>query len=115
MIEAVFYRERHREITVYPRGYEEPGRKESAQRRPAAPEVQGTAPPSDDYAATGMGGRTSHEIELTDIDLETRPIASVRIRYEFRHQLVKLGVLPRYEPLERRERARGFESYCPER
>ena len=40
VIEAVFYRERHREITVYPRGLEERSRKESAQARPPAPEVQ---------------------------------------------------------------------------
>ena len=48
-----------------------------------------------------------------DIDLEPYPAASIRIRYEFTPQLVKLGVLPSVSPLERRERARGF-GYCPE-
>jgi hypothetical protein len=42
----------------------------------------------------------------------------VTVRYEFRPQLVRLGVLPaprRADPLERRERARGFEpDYCPD-
>jgi len=39
----------------------------------------------------------------------------VRIRYEFRPQLVKLGILPApIAPMERRERARGFGEYCPQ-
>jgi len=49
------------------------------------------------------------------IDLDPHPIGSVRIRYEFRAQLVKLGVIdPEPSPLRRREKARGFERYCPE-
>jgi len=52
---------------------------------------------------------------MVDIDLEPEPAASIRIRYEFRPQLVKLGVFPReVTPLGRRERAQGFERYCPE-
>ncbi|HEV8659796.1 MAG TPA: hypothetical protein VGS96_14390 [Thermoanaerobaculia bacterium] len=102
VIEAVFFPERHREITVYaPRSKAE-----------AAPEAQ-RATPSDDYAATGMGERTGHEVERVDIDLERRPVASVRIRYEFRPQLIKLGVFT-YDPMQRRERAKGFERFCPE-
>jgi hypothetical protein len=39
----------------------------------------------------------------------------VRIRYEFHQQLVKLGILPSSpRPLDRREQAKGFGSYCPE-
>ncbi len=104
VIEAVFYRERHREISVYaPR----------ANKAPAAAEGRAEAAPSDDYAATGMGEGTPHDVRSVDVDLEPRPIASVRIRYEFRPALVKLGVLVQ-DPLQRRERARGFESYCPQ-
>jgi hypothetical protein len=69
---------------------------------------------SDDYAATGMGERDRHEVESVDIDLDPRPVASARIRYEFRPQLVKLGVLLDRSPLERRESARGFEGFCPQ-
>ena len=70
---------------------------------------------SDDYAATGMGRRTRHEVERVDIDLDPQPVASIRIRYEFRAQLVKLGILPESpRPIERREQARGFGGYCPE-
>ncbi len=70
---------------------------------------------SQDYAATGIGERTQHQVEWMDIDLEDRPAAVVRIRYEFREQLVRLGVLAAPDRLTRRERARGFSGgYCPE-
>jgi hypothetical protein len=119
VIEAVFFRERRPRMSTY-----------SPHRSEAAPRDAGAAPPaasaapqsmeksdglSDEYAATGMGGRKRHEVESVDIDLEPEPAASVRIRYEFRPQLVKLGVLPSLtSPLDRRERARGFSEYCPE-
>jgi hypothetical protein len=110
VIEAVFYRERQRRITVIAPQMEQSGK--DAQ----APRAAGAAPPNEDYAGTGMGGRTRHEVEMVDIELERTPAASVRLRYEFRPQLVKLGVLrPVYEsPLDRRERARGFGNFCPE-
>jgi hypothetical protein len=108
VIEAVFYRERHREVSVFA------PRAEERNKEAAAPSAAG-APPSDDYAATGMGGRTRHDVELVDIELEKAPVARVKIRYEYRPQLVRLGVLPQLEsPLDRRERARGFGNYCPE-
>ncbi len=118
VIEAIFYRERERPIAQY---HERRDRQQDAAAGAAPPsaaprsEAQEKAAANDDYAATGMGGRTQHEVTRVDIDLDPRPIASVRIRYEFRPQLVKLGVLPRdTSPLERREKARGFERYCPE-
>jgi hypothetical protein len=62
-----------------------------------------------------MGDKAEHEIYSVDMDLDPTPIASVRIRYEFRQQLVKLGILPQHiSPLERREHASGFGAYCPE-
>ncbi len=111
VIEAVFYRERQHRIDVFaPRS--ESKDNDSSKRQ--APSASGAAP-SDEYAGTGMGGRTRHEVERVDIDLEKYPAATVRIRYEFHAQLVKLGLLPALEsPLDRRERAHGFESYCPE-
>jgi hypothetical protein len=53
------------------------------------------------------------------LDLETTPAASISIRYEYRAQLVRLGVLPARpaddDPLMRRERAHGYEpGFCPE-
>jgi hypothetical protein len=116
VIEAVYFRERRHEVEVYPRRFGEE-RSEGGNGTPAAPSAK--APRSDaadDYAATGMGHKERHEVEMIDIDLEPTPVASVRIRYEYRPQLVKLGILSPYiSPLERRERASGFETYCPER
>jgi hypothetical protein len=71
-----------------------------------------------EYAATGMGGRTGHVVTQVWLDLEDVPAQTVNIRYEFRPQLVRLGVLqpaPAAGHLERRERARGFDpGFCPE-
>ncbi|MEW5765577.1 MAG: hypothetical protein ACOYXN_05225 [Acidobacteriota bacterium] len=74
---------------------------------------------SDDYAATGIGRRMRHSVNRVSLDLEETPSASVRLRYEFRPQLVALGVLPppppKVRPLDRRERATGFEgAWCPD-
>lgn len=71
---------------------------------------------SDELAATGMGRRTRFDVTRVDLDLEDSPAASVRLRYEFRAQLVALGVLPREirDPIARREAGRGFDDYCPQ-
>ena len=106
VIEAVYFRERRHEPEVYRHSYgeersnsAEPGRSLPA---PPPPLSAGSAAPSakaqrhdtaDDYAATGMGDKAEHEIYSVDMDLDPTPIASVRIRYEFRQQLVKLGIL----------------------
>jgi len=84
---------------------------EKSKRAAPAPKLE------DEYAATGMGDRTQHEVSHVDLRLEDRPAATVRIRYEFHQQLVKLGVLPRElerPPLARREGASGFQAYCPQ-
>jgi hypothetical protein len=121
VISAVFFRER----VVR---YSPDTSKNQARRQPAAPsssesskESAGAArqePRDDEYAATGMGRRTGHAIEQVWLDLEESPSQVVNIRYEFRPQLVRLGVLapaPIADPLLRREGARGFEAgYCPE-
>ena len=78
----------------------------------AAPEAK------EDYAATGMGRRTDHAITEVWLDVEDTPSQTLNIRYEYRPQLVRLGILPEAhtaDPLDRRERARGFESgFSPE-
>jgi hypothetical protein len=65
-----------------------------------------------------MGRRTAHPVTEVRLNLEDAPAQSVTIRYEFRPQLVRLGILPPArpaDPLQRRERARGFEpGFCPE-
>ena len=72
----------------------------------------------EEYAATGMGQRTGHAVRQVYLDLEGSPAQTVNIRYEFRPQLVRLGILPAaqvVDPLQRRERSRGFEAgFSPE-
>ena len=72
----------------------------------------------DEYAATGMGRRAGHAVTQVWLDLDDAPVQTVNIRYEFHAQLVRLGILapaPTADPLQRRERARGFEpGFCPE-
>lgn len=120
VIEAVFFRERSpRPVAIQRERFSAAAPPASA----ASPQAEsrskaqesGAAAADDAYAATGMGDRTRHDVRRVQLDLEPQPLARVRIRYEFRPQLVKLGVLPRIEnPLERRERAHGFDSWCPE-
>ncbi len=116
VIEAVFFRERPRPVAL--------DRLAPASPRPAgeasgsagrAESSRKSAALSDDYAATGMGDRTRHDVVEVRFDLDPVPAASLRIRYEFRPVLEALGVLPRPEaPLARRERSRGFGSFGPE-
>jgi hypothetical protein len=65
-----------------------------------------------------MGSRTDHPITEVWLDLESTPAQTVNIRYEYRQQLVRLRIFPAAsigEPLQRRERARGFEpGFSPE-
>lgn len=119
VIEAVFFEERRPRVVPY---WGDGERKERAQEgaagaeRSRAPSAQ-AAPEAlaDDYAATGMGDGLDHQVSSVSLDLDPRPVARLSLRYEFRPQLVELGVLPRRRaPLERREQASGFASFCPQ-
>jgi hypothetical protein len=69
---------------------------------------------TDDLAATGIGRRVDHRVRRVHLDLEEQPAAHIRLRYEYRPQLVHLGVLPssdEEEALARRERATGFDDF----
>jgi len=118
VIEAVFFRERRRAVPVL-------GAAAGGERGRAAPEAAASglaakegATLDDDLAATGIGERRRHEVVRVALDLEREPAASLRVRYEYRAQLERLGVVPRGRrptPLERREGARGFEpGFCPD-
>jgi hypothetical protein len=118
VISAVFFRERVPVILSRDSARQEagPAPPAAAPERSAAAEssTAGLAKRADEeYAATGMGRRTNHAVTQVSLELENAAAHSVNIRYEFRPQLVKLGILPtvdaRPDPLDRRERARGFE------
>ena len=120
VIEAVFFRER---APLMPVPMSEPApappgnagglRRDAA--APQAPAREKAESLSDEFAATGMGERRDHAVFEVALDLERAPAARLRIRYEFRPQLVALGILPRPDDrLGRRERASGFSGFCPE-
>lgn len=120
VISAVFFKERVPVILS-----RDSARQEAAPPSPSAapaPERSAAAESStaglakradDEYAATGMGRRTNHAVTQVSLDLENAAAHTVDIRYEFRPQLVRLGIRPASpttpDPLDRRERARGFE------
>ncbi len=110
VIEAVFFRERRSLVRRYQDFVQERARRED--ERQGRGEAAGAAP-------SAMGERTGHSVENVRLELETAPAATLRLRYEFRPQLVRLGLLPHpwhphTDPLDRREDARGFDGYCPE-
>jgi len=121
VISAVFFKERV--VTYLPDTSRDrdrqsaPSPKAQAKREDAGA-AREESRAADEYAATGMGRRTGHAVEQVWLNLEESPSNVVNIRYEFRPQLVKLGVLPpapTADPLLRREGARGFEpAFCPE-
>ena len=70
-------------------------------------------------AATGIGRDVRNDVVRIEFEHEDSPSSSVRVRYEFREGLERLGVLPRRDDEDRwrdREDARGFEDdrWAPE-
>lgn len=126
IISAVFYRERvHTPVPISGAGsdsHEAAGRAQEPAPSAAPPAASDSAArrrteSQDEYAATGIGRRTDHSVRQVYLDLETSPVASVSLRYEFRPQLVRLGVLqapPAPDTLTRRQRAKGFGEFCPD-
>jgi len=120
LISAVFFRERvpaiMHDTAKDSRHRQAPAPRSSAQAEEAPAAAAKKA--DNEYAATGMGRRTGHAVVQVWLELEDAPVQTMNIRYEFRPQLVRLGILPsapRSDALQRRERARGFEpGFCPE-
>src|SRR5262245_50750480 len=100
IITAVFYRERQR-WNQYPRlggiskdesrersSSNQDTRHEAPQSSAGAPSSTPSAEPAqkqaDEYAATGIGRRTQHEVQWVNMPLESTPSAIVNLRYEFR-------------------------------
>ena len=117
IISAVFFRER---VPHYSQRRDQESRHAAPASPPPAAAAESGAgkAAADEYAATGMGRRRDHAVEQVWLDLEETPASTVNIRYEFRPQLVRLGILPSpkgADPLARREHARGFEpGFAPE-
>ena len=139
VIEAVFFREKARPIQPFPLAPPVAPRKMSRDSAAGAPEerpdegaVEGqlgqrseapkSAPQagaspreSDRLAATGIGEETSFPVEWVAFDEDPVPAARIALRYEYRRELVRLGVFPREDELYARDRGRGFEhEYAPD-
>ena len=120
-IEAVFFREKRRPPVVMRKdAVDEPTREAGASGRlespaPSAPSAQGKARSAENFAATGIGEKTDFPVQWAAFEEDRAPAARIALRYEFRPELVRLGVLPRGEDLYARDRAHGFEhDYAPD-
>jgi hypothetical protein len=123
-IEAVFYREKRRHPGIARKDHGEPmreagasGRDEAQSAAPEspAPSAKSQARSADGFAATGIGEETGFPVDWVAFEQERSSAARIALRYEFRAELVRLGVLPREEELFARDRAHGFEhDYAPD-
>jgi hypothetical protein len=110
VISAVFFKERVPDVRTLDESVRAQARQPAASPRADAEASAKRA--NEEFAATGMGRSTDHVVTQVQLNLEDVPAHTVNIRYEFRPQLVQLGILPAapvQDPLRRRERARGFE------
>ena len=109
VISAVFFRERGRPVTIAPPPYPSSRDKDKMESGSSARVQSAPRPDDDDYAATGIGRNVRNDVRWVDMDLESRAVGEVSIRYEYYSALLKLGVVPRERyPLQRREDSRGF-------
>ena len=126
VISAAFFPEEAPEITYYQRyepGIEgRSGRSSNkaasgaakSSRRPASPPeaIAGDmmSEADESMAATGIGRERHNHVTEVAMELSDRPDAVLSVRYEYRSELISLGVLPQTpKPLNRREQATGFE------
>jgi hypothetical protein len=136
VVSAVFFRElRPLPVPITPAppprpSYEEKDERERSSTAPeSGAEIQqapsdraskGTLSRDDDYAATGIGRSVHNDVQWVNMNLDSRAVGEVTIRYEYYAALVRLGILPRHyprpDPLRRREGASGFEDrrFSPE-
>ena len=124
-IEAVFYREKRPEPAPVAEGQAGLQERDDRPLRTGAPPAAASGnsrerrvekSEADRFAATGIGDRTRFPVRRIEFDEEPDPAAWIALRYEFRRELVRLGVLPSLrDGLAARERARGFEpNYAPD-
>jgi len=119
VIEAVVFREKQprKTLSQWFGGLTDEAPEPARRARPSA-EAESKAEAgsdADDMAATGIGRRVDHRVRRVQLDLEDDPATQLRLRYEYRPQLVHLGILPspeEEEALTRRERATGFTDFA---
>ena len=98
VIEAVVYREKKPRLTIGQwfgsRSKAAPAPTDRPLPSAEAGKQAGEAADADDLAARGIGRRVDHRVQRVHLDLEDRPASELRLRYEYRQQLVHLGILP---------------------
>jgi hypothetical protein len=121
-IEAVFYRERRKPPIM---AWKDEAGALSSDETAQAPNAAGAIKPkaskregaseAERLAATGIGEKTDFRVQWTDFEEDPTPAGRISLRYEFRPELIRLGVLPRENELYARDHARGFEQgYAPD-
>ena len=126
-IEAVFFREKAaaplpiERNPVRPLREDAPAREPPSERPKSSAGIEGSveggvpSPEADRFAATGIGDRTSFPVRWVNFQEDPTPAATISLRYEYRRELIRLGVLPGGEDLYARDRGRGFErGYAPD-
>ena len=130
-IEAVFFREKTRPPRPIAREARPQSSREESRAKDSAPPAQekslgaaeGGVPAQDEaptreadrYAATGIGERTNFPVRWVRFEEDPAPVASISLRYEYRRELIRLGVLSGEGDLYARDRGRGFErEYAPD-
>jgi hypothetical protein len=105
VITAVFFRERNRPVPITPPSIT----REKSEGPRGSASAQSSPRSDDEYAATGIGRNVRHDVRWVDMDLDSRSVGEVSMRYEYYSALLKLGVIPRERyTLQRREDSRGF-------
>lgn len=101
VISAVFYRERRRAVPVtppvpYPQPiYRDESRSSTTEAPPAGASAgKSRSSRSREDAATGIGRSIGHDVRYIDMDLESRPVAEVTIRYDYGRAISESN--PRY-------------------
>jgi hypothetical protein len=81
VISAVFFRERRRPIPIT---REQPATQGNAPSPAAEPQLRADSEMSRaDRAATGIGRSVRNDVRTIDMDLESRPVAEVSLRYQY--------------------------------
>ena len=83
VISAVFFRERSRPVPITP-PYPVTRDKSESSAGSSARAQSAPRPDDDDYAATGIGRNVRNDVRWVDMDLESRSVGEVTIRYEYR-------------------------------
>lgn len=124
-IEAVFFREK---VTaplpvaperIRPLWENAPARQAPSDSPKSSAGIEGGMPSgaseADRFAATGIGDPTSFPVRWVSFEEDPVPAATISLRYEYRRELIRLGVLSGDGDLYARDRGRGFErGYAPD-